>query len=184
MNILDPAWKDLQGQLQDLIFAGFLQSGPLPWEDTDEANRVCAYVADSIMLAIGPQYPSNAVASAITFQRCPPHAWGFAPTVGYYQCAKCADRRDFNHPLYGKAEREYAATGKTPLNDDVVEALRTAFDLVSRTVAHMGSDLTFVVDRMPPEDQQQFWSLRDDLREWLPRCGAVLDGQRNNKTGQ
>jgi hypothetical protein len=45
----------------------------------------------------------------VLVQSCPPHEWAFAPTVGNYQCMKCSERRDWNHPRYAEAEREYRA---------------------------------------------------------------------------
>lgn len=38
---------------------------------------------------------------------CPPHQWGYSPTVGTYTCMKCSERRNYDHVQYADAEREY-----------------------------------------------------------------------------
>lgn len=57
----------------------------------------------------------NGCFTPITFvQPCPPHRWAYAPTVGYYSCMKCSERRDWNHPQYADAKREYNAAVDRP----------------------------------------------------------------------
>jgi hypothetical protein len=33
-------------------------------------------------------------------QPCPPHEWGHAPTVGYFECFKCRERINYDDPRY------------------------------------------------------------------------------------
>jgi hypothetical protein len=61
-------------------------------------------------------------------QPCPPHQWSHAPTVGYYMCGKCRERRDWKHPKYAEAEAEYRQPATLGVD---VEALGEALFMLS-----------------------------------------------------
>ncbi len=56
------------------------------------------------------QLPADQKGGSMIFiqQTCPPHQWAFAPTVGYYDCMKCHEKRYHDHPRYAEAAKEYA----------------------------------------------------------------------------
>jgi hypothetical protein len=65
--------------------------------------------------------------NVVLVEPCPPHRWAFAPTVGYYECMKCSERRDWNHPAYAEAEREYRAPIDPAMTDEQVKHLVERF---------------------------------------------------------
>lgn len=61
------------------------------------------------------QVENSALIEAFIVQPCPPHAWGHAPTVGYFHCQKCNQRIEYNDPRYTQMLAEWDALTKAPM---------------------------------------------------------------------